>query len=256
MSDTLIVIPARIASTRLRGKMLANVGGKPLVIRTLESAIAADVGDVVVACDGLEIADAVRNVGGKAVLTHPDLPSGSDRVFAAWAKCDPGGKYRLVINFQGDLPFVSPNFIRTACRAIKEISCDIFTLAVPIRDNSHLRNSVIKPIISFLDNRERIGRAIYFSRSPVPSGGPFFNHVGIYCFWKESLRKFVQLRSSPLERSEKLEQLRAIENGMTIGIAVVDDEPPISVDTEDDLVEARNYAAAYDKTAPNNFFTK
>jgi 3-deoxy-manno-octulosonate cytidylyltransferase (CMP-KDO synthetase) len=221
--------------------MLADVGGKPLVARAFECAIEADVGDVIVACDGLEIADAIRKVGGKTVLTNPDLLSGTDRVFEGWTKFDTNRRYRYIVNFQGDQPFVGPDFVRIVCRVIKNMDCDISTIAVPIVDDSYLRDSVVKPVISFSNDQQNIGRALYFSRSAVPFGGPFFHHVGIYCFKPEGLQKFVYLPPSTLEKSEKLEQLRAVENGLSIGVAVVAMEPPISVDTEEDLILARKY---------------
>jgi 3-deoxy-manno-octulosonate cytidylyltransferase (CMP-KDO synthetase) len=239
---TLIVIPARIASVRLPGKMLADINGKPLIVRTFERAVASGVGDVIVACDNEEIADVVRSVGGNVVLTDPDLPSGTDRVFAAQTKFDPGQKYKFIVNLQGDLPFIDPNFVKEADKIIRNGDFDMATLATPIKDDSYLRSSVVKPVIAF--KTKSSGQALYFSRAAVPFGGPFFHHVGIYCFRADGLRKFVNLPQSFLEKSEKLEQLRAIENGMSIGITVVPDaEPPISVDTADDLALAREYRA-------------
>jgi 3-deoxy-manno-octulosonate cytidylyltransferase (CMP-KDO synthetase) len=234
---TLVVIPARMASVRLPGKMLADVCGKPLIMRTWESAVSAGVGDVIVACDGAEIANTIESVGGKAVLTDPDLPSGTDRVFAAWNRYDPERKYDFIINLQGDLPFIAPIFVKEADNIIRNTNYDMATLATPIKDDSYLRNSVVKPVISFTS--ENSGKALYFSRSAVPSGGPFFHHVGIYCFRANGLEKFVNLPMSLLEKSEKLEQLRALENNITIGIGVVDVDPPISVDTAEDLALAR-----------------
>jgi 3-deoxy-manno-octulosonate cytidylyltransferase (CMP-KDO synthetase) len=239
--NTLIVIPARVASVRLPGKMLADVNGKPLIVRTFESAVSSGVGDVVVACDGNEIASVIREAGGKAVLTDPNLPSGTDRVFSGRTLYDLEKKYDVIINLQGDLPFISANFIRESEKIIRNSDYDISTVATPIKDDSYLVNSVVKPVISFTS--ETGGKALYFSRSPVPSGGPFFHHVGIYCFRAESLEKFVSLPQSPLEKSEKLEQLRALENNMTIGIGVIDAAAPISVDTADDLAAARKYSA-------------
>jgi 3-deoxy-manno-octulosonate cytidylyltransferase (CMP-KDO synthetase) len=231
--NTLIVIPARIASTRLARKMLADVNGKPLIQRTFESAVAANVGDVVVACDSFEISDVIKNAGGKTKLTDPDLPSGTDRVFAGWTKYDPRGKYEFIINLQGDLPFITSDFIQAVDKIIKETNYDISTVAAPIKDDSYMRDSVVKPAISFTS--EDTGKALYFSRSAIPNGGPYYHHVGIYGFRSSGLQKFVNLPRSPLEKQEKLEQLRAMENNMTIGIAVIDQDPPISVDTIDDL---------------------
>jgi 3-deoxy-manno-octulosonate cytidylyltransferase (CMP-KDO synthetase) len=239
--STLTVIPARTASVRLPGKMLADINGKPLIVRTFESAVSAGVGDVIVACDSTGIANAIENAGGKAVLTDPDLPSGTDRVFSALTKYDRYQKYKFIINLQGDLPFIASDFIKEADKFIRntDTNHDISTVATPIKDDSYLRSSVVKPVIAFTSDNS--GRALYFSRSAVPSGGPFFHHVGIYCFRSEGLRKFVNLPQSALEKSEKLEQLRAVENNMIVGITVINSAPPISVDTADDLAAARKY---------------
>jgi 3-deoxy-manno-octulosonate cytidylyltransferase (CMP-KDO synthetase) len=201
--------------------------------------MAADVGDVIVACDGPEIANAISDAGGKAILTDPNLPSGTDRVFSGCTKYDPDGKYEFIINVQGDLPFITPDFIRAANKIIREADYDISTVATPIKDDSYMRDSVVKPIISFTS--KDTGRALYFSRMAVPFGGPYYHHVGIYGFRSAGLKKFVSLAQSSLEKQEKLEQLRAMENGMTIGITVIDQVPPISVDTLDDLKMARSF---------------
>jgi len=244
--DALIVIPARVASTRLPKKMLADIGGKPLIIRTLESVKASNAGDVIVACDGEEIADAVHKAGGVAVLTDPALPSGTDRVFAAYKAYDKNNKYKYIINVQGDMPFVDQKLVQEAVKIVRESSYDFSTLATPIRDNSYLLDSVVKPVIAYdsMENAnkfDQIGNAIYFSRSVVPFGGPYYHHVGIYCFRSEALEKFVSLPQSYLEKTEKLEQLRGIENGMAIGIKLIDIDSPISVDTPEDLERARAY---------------
>jgi 3-deoxy-manno-octulosonate cytidylyltransferase (CMP-KDO synthetase) len=236
---TLIAIPARVASSRLSGKMLADIGGEPLIVRTYRSAVAARVGDVIVACDGEEIATAIRNAGGIAILTDPDLPSGTDRVFAALKQYDKNHQYDLVINVQGDMPFVASEFIQYSDNMLRRSSYDISTIATPIEDDSYRLESVAKSVIAF--EKENSGKAIYFSRSAVPFGGPYYHHVGIYCFRYESLEKFVSLPPSPLEKTEKLEQLRALENNMTIGIDVLPQKPPISVDTPADLEAAREY---------------
>jgi 3-deoxy-manno-octulosonate cytidylyltransferase (CMP-KDO synthetase) len=235
----LIVIPARIASTRLPGKMLADIGGKPLIVRTYENAVIANAGDVIVACDGKEIADAITKAGGPAILTDPNLPSGTDRVFAAWVQYDKNQQYQFIVNVQGDMPFVDPKLVRAATEVVEKSGYDISTLATQIKDGSYLLDSVVKPIISFAD--ENNGKALYFSRSPVPYGGPYFHHVGIYCFRADALRKYVNLPQSYLEKLEKLEQLRALENDMTIGITVINTDAPINVDTPEDLEKARRF---------------
>lgn len=244
--DTLIVIPARVASTRLPRKMLSDIGGKPLIVRTLESVKASNAGDVIVACDGEEVADAVQKAGGVAVLTDPELASGTDRVFAAYKSYDKTNKYKYVINIQGDMPFIAQKLIQEALTIVRESHYDFSTLATPIRDNSYLLDSVVKPVIACdsiknANKFDHIGSAIYFSRSAVPFGGPYYHHVGIYCFRSEMLEKFISLPQSYLEKTEKLEQLRAIENGMTIGIKLIDINSPISVDTPEDLERARAY---------------
>lgn len=238
---TLIVIPARIGSTRLPGKMMADVCGDPLIVHTYRHVADANVGDVVVACDDQTIVDAIEKAGGRAVLTDPNLPSGTDRVFAAWQEIDPQEEYEYIINVQGDLPLIDPEFVRKADELVKSSNFDMSTLATPIHDDSYKLNSVVNPVIAFSSATE--GQALYFSRSPIPFGGPYYNHVGIYCFKSEALKKFVSLPQSNLEKIEKLEQLRALENDITIGIVVVDKPSPISVDTPEDLEKVRKATA-------------
>lgn len=235
--DTLVVIPARIGSTRLPEKMIADVDGVPLIVQTYQHVLAAKVGDVVVACDHQRIVDAIESVGGTAVLTDPELPSGTDRVFAAWRKIDPDEKYEYIINVQGDLPLIAPEFVQKAEDLVKNSNFDISTIVTPIHDDSYKMSSVVKPVIAF--SSENQGQALYFSRSPIPFGGPYYNHVGIYCFKADALKKFVSLPQSNLEKIEKLEQLRAMENGLTIGVFVLHQDSPISVDTMDDLNKVR-----------------
>ena len=240
MSDTLVVIPARVSSTRLPGKVLADINGKPLIVRTFECAVAAKVGEVIVACDDCRVKEAIEKVGGVAVLTDPDLPSGTDRVFKAWQKFDIDERYKYIINVQGDLPFLDPEFIQKAKEIVKKSDYDMSTLATPIKDDSFNQTSTVKPVISFTDSKR--GKALYFSRSAVPHNGPYYKHVGIYCFRAKSLKKFIHFPQSLLEKIEKLEQLRALENGMTVGITVIDKDPPISIDTYEDLKKAQSYA--------------
>ncbi|MBQ7674456.1 MAG: 3-deoxy-manno-octulosonate cytidylyltransferase [Alphaproteobacteria bacterium] len=245
MNDTLVVIPARVASTRLPNKMLADIGGKPLIVRTFESVKAAEVGDVIVACDGKIIADAIENAGGTAILTDPSLPSGTDRVHAAYKEYDKQNKYKFVINVQGDMPFVEAKIITATAELVRTLKYDMSTIASKIKNDTYLREEVVKPVIAF-ENTENgtakdTGDALYFSRSPVPFGGPYYKHIGIYGFRAEMLEKFVSLPQGRLEKTEKLEQLRALENGMSIGIKVLDLESPISVDTATDLYAAREY---------------
>lgn len=239
--DTLVVIPARVASTRLPNKMLADMGGEALIVRTWQSVMKGGFSDVIVACDGREIANAIENAGGKAVMTSPELASGTDRVHAAYKTYDKEGRYKFVVNVQGDMPFVEPKLVLEVVELIRNSNYDMATVASTTNDDSYKQDQVVKPVIAYDNEEERIGKALYFSRSPIPFGGPFFKHVGIYGFRAETLNKFVSLPQSRLEKSEKLEQLRALENGMTIGIKVLDLEHPISVDTASDLKLAREY---------------
>jgi 3-deoxy-manno-octulosonate cytidylyltransferase (CMP-KDO synthetase) len=219
--------------------MLADIGGEPLIVWAYKSAVAAAVGEVIVACDGEEIATAVRGVGGTAIITDPDLPSGTDRVFAAYKQYDVDGKYDFIINMQGDVPFIAPEFLSYSDHMLRTSNYDMSTLATPIKDESYLVESCVKPVIVFSEKNS--GKAIYFSRSAVPFGGPYYQHIGIYGFRSEALARFVSLSPGTLEKTEKLEQLRALENGMTIGIDVLDMPPPISVDVASDLEAARRY---------------
>jgi len=235
--NPIVIIPARMASTRLPGKPLATIAGVPMIVCVWRQAVAAGIGPVVVAAAEPEIVAAVEAAGGKAVLTDPDLPSGSDRVFAALNAVDPGGKHDVVVNLQGDLPALDPAQIRAVADVLGD--ADIATLAAEIDDPAERTNpSVVKPVVAW-DADGLSGRALYFTRATVPSGdGPLFHHIGIYAFRRASLARFVALAPSPLETREKLEQLRALEAGMTIRVARVD-SVPLSVDTPADLEKAR-----------------
>jgi 3-deoxy-manno-octulosonate cytidylyltransferase (CMP-KDO synthetase) len=235
--NPVVIIPARLASTRLPNKPLAEIGGVPMIVRVWAQAMQAGVGPVVVAAAEEEIADAVERAGGHTVMTHPDLPSGSDRIFAALQGLDPMGKYDTVINLQGDLPAVDPAQIRAAAQALPGF--DIATLAAPITDEADRANpAVVKAVVAW-EPDGRKGKALYFSRATVPTGpGDHFYHVGIYAYTRAALARFVELPPSPLERREKLEQLRALEAGMSIAVARVD-AVPLSVDTPEDLEYAR-----------------
>jgi len=239
-NNPIVVIPARMASTRLPGKPMADIGGKPMILRVMEQAIKAGIGPVVVAAAEQEIVDAVTNAGGKAVLTEPGLNSGSDRVFAALGQIDPEKNHDVVINLQGDLPLIDPEIIKSSLLGLSLDDADIATLAAGITDPDELRDpNVVKVAVGFDKKANGIGRAIYFSRLAVPGGdGPHYHHIGIYAFRREALERFVNLPSSQLEVREKLEQLRALENGMTIGCALVD-TVPFGVDTPSDLERAR-----------------
>jgi 3-deoxy-manno-octulosonate cytidylyltransferase (CMP-KDO synthetase) len=208
-----------------------------MIVRVWSAAMAAGVGPVVVAAAEGEIADAVEKAGGQAVLTHPDLPSGSDRIHAALQGLDPGGRYDTVINLQGDLPAFDPAQLRAVLAALP--GHDMATLAAPIGDAADRDNpAVVKAVVAWEADGKK-GRALYFSRAAVPAGpGEHFYHVGLYAFTRAALARFVALPPSPLEMREKLEQLRALEAGMSIAVARVD-EVPLSVDTPEDLELAR-----------------
>jgi 3-deoxy-manno-octulosonate cytidylyltransferase (CMP-KDO synthetase) len=237
--NPIVVIPARMASTRLPGKPLADIAGKPMIVRVWEQAVAASVGPVVVAAAEEEIARAIRAAGGIAVLTAPHLPSGSDRVFEALQENDPDGSHDIVVNLQGDLPALDPAAVRACVDALVVTGADIATLAAEIDDAADYDNgSVVKPVVVWDATGDR-GRALYFTRARAPWGeGPLFHHVGIYAYTRKALSHFVSLAPSTLEKREKLEQLRALEAGMTIAIARVA-EVPLSVDTPEDLERAR-----------------
>jgi 3-deoxy-manno-octulosonate cytidylyltransferase (CMP-KDO synthetase) len=237
--NPIVLIPARMASTRLPGKPLADIGGLPMIVRVLRQAEAAKVGPVAVAAGDVEIARAVELAGGRAVMTAPELPSGSDRVFAALNALDAQGRHDAVVNLQGDLPALDPSYVALVMQTLAETGADIATLAAPIRDDAERDNpSVVKPVVAWEKTGKR-GRALYFTRARAPHGeGELFHHVGIYAFTRASLKKFVALPPAPLELREKLEQLRALEAGMTIAVARVDGVP-LSVDTPDDLQKAR-----------------
>lgn len=236
----LVVIPARMASSRLPGKPLADIGGVPMIVHVLQRALAANVGPVVVACAETEIMEAVRAGGGTAVMTNPDLPSGTDRVRAAAEIIDPNKKYNCVINVQGDLPTLDPLAISAAVDVLADVpDCDIATLVVVTKDAREIADpNVVKAVLS-MDTGSR-GRALYFTRASAPSGmGPVWHHVGIYAYRRGALDRFCALPQSPLERREKLEQLRALEAGMRIDAAVIDSAPH-GVDTPEDLQRARD----------------
>lgn len=237
--NPVLLIPARMASTRLPAKPLADIAGLPMIVRVWRQAKAAGLGPVVVAAGEPEIVAAIENAGGQAVLTDPDLPSGSDRIWAALQILDPDAKHDVVVNLQGDLPALDPVQLRTVVQALGQSGADIATLAAPIdNDADRVNPAVVKAVVAW-DASGKLGRALYFTRATAPAGeGPLFHHVGLYAYRREALESFVALPPSALERSEKLEQLRALEAGMSIAVARVD-EAPLSVDTPADLERAR-----------------
>jgi len=235
----IVLIPARMASTRLPGKPLADIAGLPMIVRVWRQAVAAGIGPVVVAAAEGEIVAAIEAAGGRAVLTDPDLPSGSDRIFQALTQLDPAGEHDVIVNLQGDLPALDPAYVRIVAEALATSGADIATLATEIVDPADRTNpSVPKPIVAW-DADGRTGRALYFTRATAPHGdGPLYFHIGIYAYTRSALARFVALPPSPLEMREKLEQLRALEAGMSIAVARVD-SVPLSVDTPADLEKAR-----------------
>jgi 3-deoxy-manno-octulosonate cytidylyltransferase (CMP-KDO synthetase) len=237
---TIVLIPARLRSQRLPNKPLAEIGGVPMIVQVWRRACEAEVGPVLVACAEPEIAAAVEAHGGKAALTDPELPSGTDRIFQALRQIDPDGRFARVINLQGDLPTLDPAAIRAALAPIDRLGTDLGTLATPIEDREERDDpNVVKPVIAADPKHPGLGRALYFSRATVPSGeGPVYHHIGIYAYRRAALERLAVLPPSPLELRERLEQLRALENGLTIGVALVD-TIPLGVDTAKDLERAR-----------------
>ena len=244
-SGTLVIIPARMQATRLPGKPLADIHGKPMIVHVWQRAQEAGCGRVVVATDSDEIATAVRRAGGEAVMTRADHINGTDRTFEAVNRIDPDGKSEFVVNLQGDLPTLEPHLVRACLESLVDSPADIATLAARITDeHEKTAPSVVKVVGTPLGtNSEHRLRALYFTRATAPSGdGPLYHHIGIYAFRRSALTKFVSLKPSPLELREKLEQLRALENGMRIDVALVD-TVPLGVDTPADLERARTMLA-------------
>jgi 3-deoxy-manno-octulosonate cytidylyltransferase (CMP-KDO synthetase) len=235
----LIVIPSRMGATRLPGKPLADIHGAPMIVHVWRRAVAAEAGPVVVACAERAIAEAVERAGGQAVLTEPGLPSGSDRVHAAAAILDPERRHEIVVNVQGDLPTLDPATLRAALEPLAEPSVDIATAAAAIREAWERDSDAAVKIAAAFAPGARIARALYFSRNLIPSGpGPHYHHIGLYAFRRAALERFVTLPPTGIEIRERLEQLRALEAGMRIDVALVD-SVPMGVDTPDDLERAR-----------------
>ena len=229
-----------MASTRLPGKPLADINGKPMIVHVLERGWEADLGPVAVACGDDVIAEAVRAAGGRAVLTDPDLPSGSDRVFAALAELDRDGRHDVVVNLQGDVPTITAAQLRPVIAPLNDPRCDIGTLVLPIASKQEANTaSFVKAACAFTEG-QTVAPALYFSRQPIPWGdGPRWHHVGIYAYRRTALARYVALPPSPLEIREHLEQLRALEAGMRIACARID-YGLFGVDTPEDLERARH----------------
>ena len=238
MSDPVILIPARMASTRLPGKPLADICGEPMIVHVWRRAMESGLGPVVVAADTQEIVDAITSRGGIAVMTRPDHPSGSDRIFEAVETFDPEGRHDVVVNVQGDLPTIDPSTIAASVPPLADKTVDIATLAVEIvREEEKTDPNVVKIVASTI--APGLMRALYFTRATAPTGpGPLYHHIGLYAWRRSALRRFVAFPPSPLEIRERLEQLRALEAGMRIDVALVDDVP-LGVDAPHDLERAR-----------------
>ena len=246
--NPVVLIPARMASARLPNKPLADICGLPMIVQCYHRALEAELGPVVVACAEPEIAEAIEKAGGMAVLTDPDHPSGSDRIHEALQLFDPEGKHDAIVNVQGDLPTVEPWLIRQTFEILSEDEVDIGTLAVEISDIEERNNpNVVKAIAGFAEG-QTISRALYFSRCSAPwddgdNTKPLYHHIGMYAYRRSALERFVSLPASPLGKRERLEQLRALEAGMRIDVALVD-TIPLGVDTPADLEKARKLLGA------------
>ncbi|MAW89256.1 MAG: 3-deoxy-manno-octulosonate cytidylyltransferase [Phyllobacteriaceae bacterium] len=234
----IVLIPARMASTRLPGKPLADIAGAPMIVQVARRAAEADCGRVVIATDAPEVLEAVRDAGFEAVMTGSHHQSGSDRIFEALQALDPEGGHDVVVNVQGDLPTIDPATVRAALNPLEDAGVDIATLTVEITREEERTNPNVVKVVGTPVSPVRL-RALYFTRATAPWGeGPLFHHIGLYAWRRDALARFVALPPSILERREKLEQLRALEAGMRIDAEIVD-TVPLGVDTPDDLERAR-----------------
>jgi 3-deoxy-manno-octulosonate cytidylyltransferase (CMP-KDO synthetase) len=250
----LVVIPARLSATRLPNKPLADINGTPMIVHVWRRAVEAKVGPVLVAAAEAQIVDLIKAAGGEAVLTRPDHPTGSDRILEAVERFDPDRRFDAVVNIQGDLPTIEPRAVQAALAPLAgpgagEPGVDIATIAAEItREEEKSDPNVVKAVVAFTrggtGNQPPIGRALYFTRVTAPSGaGPLYHHIGLYVYRRTALERFVRLPQSVLEKRERLEQLRALENGMRIDVARVD-TVPLGVDTPADLDRARALLAS------------
>lgn len=243
MADVLILIPARMASTRLPGKPLLDIAGEPMIVHVMRRAQAARVGEVVVATDSEVIAACVEKAGGRAVMTRADHASGSDRIFEALEVIDPQRRSSIIVNVQADLPTLAAADVAAAIAPLADAAVDIATLAVEITRAQERGDPNVVKLVGTPVGKNRL-RALYFTRASAPAGeGPLYHHIGLYAFRRAALARFVALSPSPLEQREKLEQLRALEAGMRIDVALVD-SVPFEVNTPADLARARDLLAA------------
>jgi 3-deoxy-manno-octulosonate cytidylyltransferase (CMP-KDO synthetase) len=242
MSDVIVLIPARMASTRLPGKPLADIAGEPMIVHVMRRAQAAELGPVVIATDSEAIAACVEKAGGRALMTRADHASGSDRIFEALATADPQDRARIIVNVQGDLPTLSPSDLTAALAPLADPAVDIGTLAAEISNADERTNPNVVKVVGSPVSANRL-RALYFTRATAPSGeGPLYHHIGLYAYRRAALARFVALPPSPLERRERLEQLRALEAGMRVDVGIVA-SVPLGVDTPEDLERAREMLA-------------
>jgi 3-deoxy-manno-octulosonate cytidylyltransferase (CMP-KDO synthetase) len=241
--NPIVVIPARLAATRLPGKPLADIAGTPMIVHVWRRAVAAEAGPVVVACGDRAIADAVEAAGGQAVMTDPLQPTGSDRIHEAVSRIDPTRAHDAVINVQGDLPLLDPAAVRVAAAGLADPETDIATLAAIIKDEAALADTSVNKVVAGFADPTRPARALYFSKAVVPWGpGPHYEHIGLYAYRRAALDHFVGLPRGILEERERLEQLRALEAGMRISVSLVDPASlGVQVDTPADLARARQF---------------
>ncbi|KAB2914440.1 MAG: 3-deoxy-manno-octulosonate cytidylyltransferase [Hyphomicrobiaceae bacterium] len=243
MQRTLVVVPARMQSTRLPGKPLADIHGVPMIVHVWQRAMAAEAGRVVIATDTQQIVDAIRAAGGEAVLTRPDHESGSDRVFEAVNHVDPEGDFEIILNLQGDLPTLEAHLARQCLAPLLDKGPHIATIAAEIKDPAERTNPNVVKVVGTPTGVPGRLRALLFTRATAPYGdGPLYHHIGIYAYRRSALERFVSLRPSLLEKRERLEQLRALEDGMRIDVTLVD-TVPLGVDTPEDLERARRLLA-------------
>jgi 3-deoxy-manno-octulosonate cytidylyltransferase (CMP-KDO synthetase) len=242
LADPIVLIPARLKATRLADKPLADICGEPMIVHVWRRACEAGIGPVAVATDAPAIAQAVEKAGGRAVMTREDHASGSDRIFEAVEALDRAGRHDVVVNVQGDFPTIEPTAIAAAMTPLADPGVAISTLAAEITDDEERTNPNVVKVVGSEVSPGRL-RALYFTRTTAPYGdGPLYHHVGLYAFRREALRRFVALPPSSLEKRERLEQLRALEDGMRIDVAVID-HVPFGVDTAEYLERARRIIA-------------
>jgi 3-deoxy-manno-octulosonate cytidylyltransferase (CMP-KDO synthetase) len=239
--NPIVAIPSRLASTRLPNKPLAEIAGAPMIVQVWRRAVAAGIGPVIVACGDREIVYAIEAAGGRAVLTDPDLPTGSDRIHAAITALDPGRAHDAVVNVQGDMPMLDPAAIRLAFEALGDPGTDIATLAAEITDPEALDSTSVNKVAAGFADPSKPARALYFSKLPLPWGdGPHYEHIGLYAYRRDALDRYVTLPQTVLERRERLEQMRALEAGMRFSVSLIDPSRlGVQVDTPEDLARCR-----------------